>query len=305
MTGIGTANQIADTVREAKDYFSNFRPDTRSVRFNYRERTSEMKIYVEVPDSRKRDFADVEIPLSGYRLKEMFSLPDFHPVESGILYEDGVVTFDPSDLPSHDEYLVVLEGDVASETMEHLVDLKTPEDPDDRGGIEEYWVRSALKQPAIMKEVYDNLKVENVDISVQVGVQRCFSNTVPSDVRDVWDSSRDLIEASSDYDRNQVHSSARQRHDAIQKLDTNPGHISDFLRSLATARHLEDYISVERPYRRRNISPDPPETNLFPEVIGVDITTNLSLDQKAADGTLRFEKSDYQDFLEQQIDSEL
>lgn len=77
---------LVDVVRRAYEFFEDFEPQTRSVRYNYREATSEMTFLIRVPDSRKRKFGKVKIPISdGYRLKDMFSLPDYKPVKAALL----------------------------------------------------------------------------------------------------------------------------------------------------------------------------------------------------------------------------
>ncbi|WP_336329240.1 hypothetical protein [Haloarcula sp. CGMCC 1.2071] len=305
MSGNMTAN-LVDVVKGAYDYIDDFRPQTKSIRYNYRESTSEMTFLIEVPDSRKRLFGDIKIPMSeGYRVKEMFALPEYTPVRAAYDVKDGYITFNPSELPSQDEYILTLNGDVDPETLKEIVHLKAPEDPKRKEKEDSYWVHSAIKKPGLMKDIYDDMKVDNVDISMQVGVQRCFSNAIPDDALEVFDRTRELLDASNEDDRNQVINASRRRFQARRDISTSPAEAAEIIRSLATADNIQDYIQVDDPFRERNINPGQPEQNIFPENISVDVTTDLSLDQQAVDGNIIFRKKSFQDFVEEKTDNEI
>jgi hypothetical protein len=303
--GALTAN-LVDVVGRAYEFFDDFGPQTKSVRYNYREATSEMTFLIRVPDSQKRKFGKVKIPISeGYRLKEMFALPDYTAVKAGYMSGEGYISFNPKELPSHNEYIVTLRGDVEPQTLEEIVHLKAPEDPTRTEEEDSYWVHSAIKRPGVMKEVYDDMQVDNVDISLNVGVQRCFSNGIPEDVLKIFDRTKELLEASNEDDRNQIVTASRRRFQARQDLSSSPAEAADIVRSLATADNLQDFINVDDPFRERNINPGTPEQHIFPEMVSVDVTTDLNLDQQAADGDIIFRKKDFQEFVEGKIDDEI
>ena len=297
---------LTDVVSKALDYLSDFRPRAKSIRYNYRESTSEMTFLIEVPDSRRRKFGNLKIPMSeGYRFKQMFCLPDYNVVDAAHIVDEEYLTFDPGRLPGHDEYIITLNGTVPSETLNEVVHLKVPKDPKKTGAADKYWIHSAIKRPGVMKEIYDDMKVDDIDIGVQVGVQRCFSNVIPEEVLETFDRTNELLRASNEHDRNQVYKASRRRYEARKQLDTSPAETADLIRSLASAEHIRDYLSVDKPYRRRNINPRPPEKSIHPETIAVDVSTDLSLDRKAADGELVFEKKQYENYLKDQIDRDV
>lgn len=297
---------LVDVVRRAYEFFEDFEPQTRSVRYNYREATSEMTFLIRVPDSRKRKFGKVKIPISGgYRLKDMFSLPDYKPVKASSKSNKGYITFNPKELPSQNEFIVTLRGDVEPETLNEIVHLKSPEDPTRTEKEDSYWVHSAIKRPGVMKEVYDDMQVDNVDISMNVGVQRYFSNGIPEDVLDIFDRTKDLLEASNKDDRNRIVTASKRRYEARQNLSTSPSEAAEIIRSLATAENLQDYIQIDDPFRERNINPGTPKQNIFPETVSVDVTTDLDLDRQAADGDITLQKKDFQEFVEGKIDDEI
>lgn len=297
---------LVDVVSRAYDLFDDFRPQTKSVRYNYREATSEITFLIEVPDSRKRQFGKVKVPIGeGYRLKHMFALPEYNPVKAAYTSEQGYISFNPKELPNQSKYIVTLNGDVDPQTLDEIVHLKAPEDPTRNEEEDSYWVHSAIKRPGVMKDVYDDMQVDNVDISLNVGVQRCFSNSIPEDVLSVFDRTRDLLEASNEDDRNEILTASRRRYQARRDLSTAPAEAADIVRSLATAENIQDYIGVDDPFRERNINPGTPEQHIFPETVSVDVTTDLDLDRQAADGDIIFQKRSFEEFIKGKIDDEI
>jgi hypothetical protein len=297
---------LVNVVSRAYDFFDDFRPQTKSVRYNYREATSEITFLIEVPDGRKRQFGEVKIPIrEGYRLKDMFTLPEYNPVRAAYTSGEGYISFNPKELPNQSEYIVTLNGDVEPQTLDEIVHLKAPEDPTRSKKEDSYWIHSAIKRPGVMKDIYDDMQVDNVDISLSVGVQRCFSNSIPEDVLSVFDRTRDLLEASNEDDRNRILTASRRRTRARRDLSTSPAEAADIVRSLATAENIQDYIRVDDPFRERNINPGTPKQHIFPETVSVDVTTDLDLDRQAADGDITFQKKSFEEFVEGKIDDEI
>ena len=297
---------LVNVVSRAYDFFDDFRPQTKSVRYNYREATSEITFLIEVPSGRKRQFGKVKIPVrEGYRLKNMFSLPEYNPVKAAYTSEQGYISFNPKELPNQSKYIVTLNGDVEPQTLDEIVHLKAPEDPTRSKKEDSYWIHSAIKRPGVMKDIYDDMQVDNVDISLSVGVQRCFSNSIPEDVLSVFDRTRDLLEASNEDDRNEILTASRRRTRARRDLSTSPAEAADIVRSLATAENIQDYIRVDDPFRERNINPGTPKQHIFPETVSVDVTTDLDLDRQAADGDITFQKKSFEEFVEGKIDDEI
>lgn len=297
---------LVDVVSRAYNFFDDFRPQTKSVRYNYREATSEITFLIEVPDSRRRKFGEVKIPIKqGYRLKDMFALPEYESVNAAYTSDKGYISFDPEDLSTQNKYIVTLNGDVDAQTLNEIVHLKAPEDPTRNEKEDSYWVHSAIKRPGVMKDIYDDMHVDNVDISLNVGVQRCFSNSIPEDVLSVFDRTRDLLEASNEDDRNRILTASRRRYQARRDLSTSPAEAADIVRSLATAENIQDYINIDDPLRERNINPGESEKHIFPETVSVDVTTDLDLDRQAVDGDIVFQKKKFEEFIEGRIDDEI
>lgn len=301
VSGNATLSGIVEALDRVKGYFSGYEPDARSVTYDYRNQTSEMTLKITVPDNlgrhaRGRKAGKVKIPRArGYEFREMFSSEDFETVRAPWTRTESHWILDPTNLPSGENYMVRLDKrDIDADEFARIIDLNVPDDPVSKGGIDQYWVQSAIKDPSQLETTYEELKVNNVDLDIRVGVQRCFSNAIPEDVLDGFKRWSEVRNADN---RNEVLVAHRRFREARKRMKMSEGELANYLRSLASAEQFEDFISIESPYRRQGIQPTTYEHAIFPEQIEVSISTNLSLEQKAAKGTLEFHKADYEEHI--------
>ncbi|NLV05292.1 hypothetical protein GOC83_03985 [Haloarcula rubripromontorii] len=293
---------IVDVIDRARDYFGDYEPDMKAVTYDYRDRTSEMTIKITVPKGLSRRRGTVRIPVKeGYRIKEMYTSA-FQEVNSVWTREEDEWVLNPENLPSEKDYLIRLEGQVDAEKFDKIVDLNVPEDPVTEGGVDKYWIQSALRDPSALSEIYQELRVDNIDMNIEVGVQRCFSTAIPKRIRKSFERTDELIEASNEGDRNKIITSSRRRQEARKEMSMSEGELAKYLRSLATSERLGEYISIESPFKRRQIETSSMNHMVFPEQVNVDVTTSLNLETQAAEGELSFEKNDYTDFLEKECE---
>lgn len=296
--GNATLSGIVEALDRAKGYFTGYEPDARSVTYDYRNQTSEMTLKITVPDNlgrhaRGRTAGKVKVPRArGYEFREMFSSEDFTPVRAPWTKTESHWVLDPTDLPPGENYMIRLDKrDIDGEEFARIIDLNVPDDPVSKNGVDQYWVQSAIKDPRQLEETYEELKVNNVDLDIRVGVQRCFSNAIPDDILEGF---KRWTEVRNAKNRNEVVVAHRRFREARKKMKMSEGELASYLRSLASAEQFQDFISIDSPYRRQDIEPTAYEHAIFPEQISVSISTNLSLEQKAAKGTLEFQKADYE-----------
>lgn len=299
--GNATLSGIVDALDRVKDYFSGYKPDARSVTYDYRNQTSEMTLKITVPDNlgrhaRGRSAGKVQIPRArGYEFREMFSSEDFAPVRAPWTKTESYWVLDPTNLPPGENYMIRLDKrDIDAEEFTRIIDLNVPDDPVTKNGVDQYWVQSAIKDPRQLEATYEELKVDNVDLDIRVGVQRCFSNAIPDDVLEGF---KRWTEVRNAENRNEVVVAHRRFRKARKRMKMSEGELANYIRSLASAEQFEEFISIDSPYRRQEIEPTAYEHAIFPEQIRVSISTNLSLEQKAAKGTLEFHKEDYEEHI--------
>lgn len=293
-----TAEGLYNIAKDLKDYFSGYRPDMKKMTYNYSERSGTMKFKITVPDNRSRWSGNVEIPLhDGYQIQEILA-GGFDPIEIPTTISDDKIIIDPKDLPSEEEYMVeVKKKNLSDDKLHNIVGVEPSTEPKTKGGIEEYWLEAYLKDPAMLVDIYDVFEVENIDFDIQVGVQRCFSQSIPQDLIKGFERTRDLIRASNEDDVHEVKKIHKLRKGTQKYSDVDEESVAQFIESLASAESLREFVSVDDPYNRKEISTASYDL-VFPERIQVGVVTDLDLDQQAADGTLRFHKNDYQNYIE-------
>jgi len=261
-----------------------------------------MKFKITVPNNRSRIMGNVEIPLrEGYQIQEILA-GGFEPINVPMDVSDDILKIDPGDLPSEEEYMVTMRKEnIDDEKLANMVRVEPSTEPESKGGTEEYWLDAYLTDPAIVKDIYDVFEVDGINFDIQVGVQRCFSQSIPSDLIREFERTVELIEASNEGDFREVKKVHQLRKGTQKYSEVDQKSIAAFIESLASAESLRDFISIDDPYERNELEAENYQM-VFPERIRVGVSTKLDLDQQAADGTLKFHKSDYTEYIEDETD---
>lgn len=297
-----SAEGLYKIAKDLKDYFSSYSPDMKKMSYNYSDRSGTMKFKITVPNNHSRLSGKVKIPRrEGYQVQEILA-GGFDPIKIPIQTTEDTLIIDPSDLPSEQEYMVKMKkSHISDEKLRDVVGVEPSTEPKSKKGIEEYWLDAYIKDPAMVSEMYDVFEVRNIDFDIQVGVQRCFSQSIPQDLVKGFERTRDLIKASNEDDIYEVKKIHKLRKGSQDYNDIDKNAIAQFIESLASAESLRDFISVEGPYQRKDIATQSYEL-VFPERIQVGVATKLDLDQQAADGTLKFHKEDYTEYIEDETE---
>lgn len=289
---------VFEFVDRANSFLSDYDPDMKSLKYDYSTKMSEIKVRINVPNNRSRHAGEIKIPAEGYRIKEMVT-PTFQEVKDTVWKLDGDEwTLDPADLPEYDLYLVTLEGKVEDKVLDRVVSVDTPEDPMKQEGLHQYWIQSRIEDPATFEDIWDDLRVDGVNLTVNVGVHQCFSTAIPDRVTRLFRRTSKTLRAMNESDFRRAWEEYRLREGTEEALTMSEGEAAALLRSLASAEKIRDYIAVERPFRRQRINADTYEQSVLPEEVEVDVETELSFKQPAAKGYLEFRHDDYTEFLE-------
>lgn len=293
---------IFEFVDRSRDFLSGYDPNMQSLKYDYGTKTSEIKVKITVPDSSARRSGDIRIPARGYRIKETIT-PRFHEVKDAAWHrEDNEWVLDPEDLPSFDTFLITLEGEVSDSVLDRVVDVDTVEDPMKQKGTHQYWVQARIEEPSTFQDIWSDLRIDGVDLTVNVGVQQCFSTAIPDRVVRLFRRTSKTLRKMNEGDFRSARKEFQLRTGTEDALSMSEREAASLLKSLASAEKIRDYISVERPYRRREINSDTYEQSILPEEVEVGVETDLTLDQPAAKGYLQFEHEDYTEYLEDEAD---
>jgi len=293
---------IFEFVDRSREFLSGYDPDMQSLKYDYGTKTSEIKVKINVPNNSARHAGDIRIPAGGYRIKETIT-PRFQEVKDATWSkENDEWVLDPEDLPNYDTFLITLEGEVTNSVLDRVVDVDTVEDPMKQEGIHQYWIQARIEDPATFQDIWKDLRIDGVDMTVNVGVQQCFSTAIPDRVVRLFRRTSKTLREMNKGDFRSARREYQLRSGTEEALSMSEGEAAALLRSLASAEKIRDYISVDRPYRRREINSETYEQSILPEEVEVGVETDLTLQQPAAKGYLEFSHDDYTEYLEGEAD---
>lgn len=300
-----TVSSIIEAYENLKGYFDGYHPDKRSVTYDYRNRTAEMMLKITVPNNFGRRIragkrGKVQIPLAeGFRFIDMFSPGDFETVNTAWTKTDTHWIMDPTDLPAGDNYLVRLEKTgIGDDIFNKIVEFSMPNDPMSEGGSDVYYIQSAITEPALFEDVYEEFRVENVNIEVKVAVQGCFSTAIPERIPRSIRRSQRLLQASNQNDLRELEHIHRLRKGTRDAMEISEWEAVKMIKNLTAPDQFSEFIDVTSPYTRENIIQNSQNEGFLPENVNVDVSTNLDLENRAAKGKLKFFKEDYTEFIE-------
>ena len=293
---------IFEFVDRSRDFLSGYDQDMQSLKYDYGSKTSEIKVKINVPSNSARHSGDIRIPAGGYRVQETIT-PRFQEVKDAAWEKkDDEWVLDPDDLPDYDTFLITLEGEVSDSVLDRVVDVNTVEDPMEQKGTHQYWIQARIEDPATFQDIWKDLRIDGVDMTVNVGVQQCFSTAIPDRIVRLFRRTSKTLREMNKGDFRSARKEYQLRSGTRDALSMSEGEAAALLRSLASAEKIRDYITVDRPYRRREINSDTYEQSILPEEVEVGVETDLTFQQPAAKGYLEFNHNEYTEYLEEEAD---
>jgi hypothetical protein len=249
---------------------------------------------INAPDGKRRSISDIEIPIhSGYSVYEVFDAVSLNKINLPWKMHDGKWKVDGKNLPSCEKYFVTLRGSVDQNALNEIVKVHAPEDPDKDEEEDRYWLHSALHNMAILENIYEELSIERVSLTVNIGIQKSFSTNVPNDVRNLLEASVEAEKAMSGRDRQKLFKEWVRYREAKQKVADiyDPRILIERFKKLIEPEMITVFLRIPEPFRLEGVTPK--SLGLVPEHIGVNVHTDLSFVKPAADGKLIFKKKEF------------
>ncbi len=294
LTGAAAAAELVGIVSKVPGFFEPFRPALRGLNLNYRDCEAEVKVLINVAGRRRGK--KVLIPTTEqFEVVEMVDSA-FNRIERLWDRTDKGLVLKARNLPQDSElFLVTLRGPIPRESVHRLVDIHIPATPYVDSKLDKYWLATSIRDPEILRMMYQDLQIRGVDLTVKVTVQRCFSTSIPHRMRAVMMASRDLIRASQTRNR-ELKRKAEYRMRMVSKhIRVTDSEIVAAISRLVSEELFGDYVTATPPYSLSGISPDRATFSPVPEEMNVDVSTNLSYELKAANGELVFDREKYKD----------
>lgn len=285
--------QLADLAECLRPY----KPEVKKFRIDYLDRSSEIKYYLEIPAGiRRRVHRNrLEVPARiGFRIYELLDL-DTGSIIKQFKYDSAgnKWVFDLNKFPSSEKYLLTLKGNVSPNMLDRIADVRAGVNPSRAGGIDRYWIHSALKDVSILKRWWDELDVERVNADVRVGVERYFASAIPSRVKERLTIGSKLMDAIARGDRN-LEQRLKVKYRTLQRLvKTSPMELFELISSLVSGGYFINYLTVDHPFVLGAIAPLRELTVIIPEKVKVSVQTDLNFNRPAVRGNLDFQRTKY------------
>ncbi len=301
--GIHAALLVADALKVLKPLIDDFRAGGVDVqypelRFKCAEQTMEYTAGLRVKNRFwQGNYAKLKMhPPAKFRL---FSLDPYSPLdEATTITNEGIVIDRRLIRPNVENFKVELEWSLESrKALSGIVYTSSPTETlaDEESEIQRYWLHAELKTVDFLKEVYRNVRVEDIDVQVEVTLRDDIKSVMTPELRfeimmmaKLGSSDRNVQRRALEYRR--AHPLPRFKGDLLQVMQDT--------QELFQPSKFQRFLSMDGPYRLSRCSKGASLPDLFlplylPQSMQVYSATDLTLEQPAKDGKLVYRKSDF------------
>ncbi len=297
-----TAETIAGWFSKAIQYLKPFTPEVKNMVVNYRSGKSEISLLMRVPDSVRRKVHSLEIPAyENFIVHDMVD-ETFTRVPGAWRLEDGKWKLDTRLLPRCEKFLVLLKGSVPSDALSQLVRIQPATNRDQTEELDRFWLDCMLRNVGILENIWKELNIDEVGVSVNVGIERCFSTTLPKELGERLEATRQLVTAGRGKDRQEMEKAWRRLRRAAQSSEIGVDEIFGVIKNVTGGDFFGKFLTVDQPYRIGDIRREERFSSLFPVQMFVEAATNLGLQRPTARGFLNFQKKSYTDQVKKSLD---
>lgn len=213
--------------------------------------------------------------------------------------ENGVVLNRDGLKDKGDSFRVELEYDLeGSQTLSGLVFTSSPADTvalSSDTDIQRFWLHSELKSLDFLKSLYRRVRVEDLDVQVDVTLREEIRDAITPEFR------REMMMLAKfqSEDRNeQARAIAYRRHHLRSRYSGNFFAAMQAAEELVQPSRFRRFLSLEGPYRLSKCTRGPDFSDAvlpvsLPHSMLVYSTTDLTLEEPAKEGKLIYKKSDF------------
>jgi hypothetical protein len=283
-------------VNKVVGFLEPYKPIKKKMKINHADKTSEIALVLNMPSKLKLKFTTTKIPAyQNFYIDEMLA-EDFSPLDVSNYWKrdfDGSWILDPKNLPNCDKFLVRLKGKMPQEVISNLVFINEATNRDQTEESDRYWMKCMIKDIELIESMWEVLEIEDVNVGIKVGINRCFSAAIPSGLTRKLKASQRFIRAGHMRDREELNRAWAELHRAQRSKGGNPDELLGLINRLTNEDSFGKYIYVDEPYNLGPIKKDSNTTGILPNFMYVQALTDLNLNQYAADGYLVFNKKKY------------
>lgn len=289
-----SANLILEVVDRLRNYFSDFKPESKTLAIDFTNKTSTIGFRITVPDGHRKNFGKIKIPArDGYKIVRMID-EAFEEQKQSWQTIDNHFVLNTKQLPLGGNFLIEMQKTIDREFLNRLVFVKPTNLNDSDTHVDKYWLESSIKSVDMIKEIYSLLEIEKVDFAIDVDLHKMFKLAIPDEVVEQTATARDLLATAVNFDRNKLFRAAqayKKQYKSNPPFD--PNNFLRLIRRLTARETINDYITIERPYEIGTIEQVDDFADIIPQKINVHAITKLTLNDPIATGYLVFKRQEY------------
>lgn len=293
---------IWELVGKAQNYFSDFKPESRTLAIDFTNKISTMGFQITVPEGRRKKFGKIKIPAhEGYKIVRMID-DAFQEQKQSWRLVDNHYVLDAKRLPLSGRFLVETQRSIDSDVLNRLVFVKPTSVNESDAQVDKYWLESSIKSMDMIEKIYSRLEIERVDFTIDIDLHKMFKLAIPTEIVEQSIAVRDLLTNAVNFDRNKLFKSAllyKKYYKSNPPFDHN--NFLRLIRRLTAQETINRYVTIERPYEIGVIEPVDDFADVIPQKINVHARTKLTLKDPIATGYLVFKRQAYVEKLKSDL----
>lgn len=303
-TGVSVTSEVIGWYDRVRRFFADFKPETRSMSINFGKQTCSISFKIIVPDGWKKRKRKVVLPAyKGFSISSMVdsSLNTHKHLWKRIGQE---YVLDARELPLSETYMITMKGCVDRKALSHFVYIKPAQYRAKGETDSSYWLHSSLRNFRMLESIYTDLEIDDVNINVSVGVDKMFSLSIPSKIKERIAAMNRLSGAASSNDRQEwlraMRSYKPHAHSTLKQYSESFLRLVD---TLTSKDAIERHVTVDRPYGLESVWRPENYGGLVPKGVIINVVTDLTLRNPTATGYLKFDKKSYIERLRSEFSS--
>lgn len=298
----GKIAEVAERIAKVLDKIRFLKKEGQGIYIKVPERICQYDVIVKVRDiglfSKEIHFPLPEVDrLIGTCMPSLRSLHNaIHKTSSGFVLQ----AFSEHVPYGTDFVLMQFQYKIPSSTfISNLVEKTLAAEPVEYNDRDEYWIHAQLKFPQILQKAYSHLRLQDVNISVNVAVDNEIKTAVPKSVIRGLRTIRRLL---SESDRSKAHVYLMQHLQSRRRLGMSVYDVIYQINSLFASERFKSFVHVTPPFRYfdSKLGTDFYDFpgQVLPKAMTVVSRTDLSLETPAVEGKVVYKKRDLHGELE-------
>jgi len=289
--------------REIRDRLE-FDQEIVDVSINYTGRTCVISIKIDIPSSKHDKLKNTELPkYDEYRIKDIKN-SSFKSIKELFYLSDNKYICNADIIPQFDDkILLILEGTMTTDFLKKLIRVQPAMNRDQTEEIDTYWLFAMIKDIDMWDKIWLSMEVEDVDLLVDVSLDRVFTVVLPPSIQRRIDATRRYLAAGRGRVGDEVIRSWQAMRRAVRQEPYSTDSIMEIGRKLLMPDNFINYLEIDDPYRIGGMErKSQREQSSLPEQITVTAKTDLNYKDPIAEGYLTFKKKSFIDLLNEEIE---